>query len=56
MENVLRRLKGVLNSISDDELDYMDLFINNDFEIKEIKITSASIKLITDQYNEQEIK
>lgn len=50
--DTLKRLKGILNSIPEDELDYMDLFIDNDFQIEEIKVRDASIYLITDRYGE----
>ena len=49
MENTLIRLKRLLNSIDDDELEDMDLWIDNEDKIDVIALDSNSITLITEE-------
>lgn len=48
MKNVLVRLKGILNSMSDEELIGYDLWIDNVNTIDVIAVDNISISLITD--------
>lgn len=49
MENTLIKLKRLLNSIEDDELEDMDLWIDNEDKIDVIALDSNSITLITEE-------
>ena len=48
MDNILIKLKRLLNSIDDDELEDIDLWIDNTDNIQGIMLDDASIVLITD--------
>lgn len=47
-ENILKRLKYILNSYTDEELKDMDLWIDNSKNIEVIAVDDNSISLITD--------
>lgn len=47
-ENMLKRLKYILNSYTDEELKDMDLWIDNSKNIEVIAVDDNSISLITD--------
>ena len=47
MENVLIRIKKLLNSIDDEELKEMNLWIDNDETIDAVMLETYSITLIT---------
>ena len=48
MENILVKLKAILNGLSDEELKNYELCINNDTGVEAIVIGENSISLITD--------
>lgn len=43
---MLKRLKGILNSYSDEELDTMDLYINSNSVVGNIIVDTFSIDLV----------
>lgn len=45
---MLKQLKGILNSYSDEELDNMGLWINSNVEISYILVNKNNIDLLTD--------
>ena len=47
MDNILRKLKSVLEGLSDEELDDFELWIDNEEEIQMIAIDENAISLIT---------
>ena len=47
MNNILRKLKFVLEGLSDEELDNFGLWIDNEDEIQMIAIDENAISLIT---------
>ncbi|MFG6319588.1 MAG: hypothetical protein K1W33_07045 [Clostridia bacterium] len=47
-ENILKRLKYILNSYTDKELEEIDLWIDNTNTVDVIAVDSNSISLITD--------
>lgn len=47
MNNILRKLKSVLEGLSDEELDNFGLWIDNEDEIQMIAIDENAISLIT---------
>lgn len=47
MDNILRKLKSVLEGLSDEELDNFGLWIDNEEEIQMIAIDENTISLIT---------
>lgn len=47
MDNILRKLKSVLEGLSDEELDNFGLWIDNEDEIQMIAIDENAISLIT---------
>lgn len=49
MENVLIKLKKILNTFTDKELQEMDLYIDNSKTIKIIGIDKNDISLITEE-------
>ncbi len=49
MENVLIKLKKILNTFTDKELQEMDLYIDNSKTIKIIAIDKSDISLITEE-------
>lgn len=48
MENILVKLKAILNSLSDEELKKYDLWIDNDRGAEVIAVDDNSISLITE--------
>lgn len=48
MNGVLRKLKGILNSLDDEELKEFGLWVNNEHVISVIAIDENDISLITD--------
>lgn len=48
MEEILLKLKRLLNSIDDEELKEMELWIDNESSVDIIAIENNSISLITD--------
>ncbi len=48
MENVLVKLKGILNGLSDEELKNYELWIDNDTGVEVIAVDNNSISLITE--------
>lgn len=48
MDNILIKLKRLLNSIDDDELEDIDLWIDNTDNIQGIMLEDTSIVLVTD--------
>lgn len=48
MENILVKLKAILNGLSDEELKEYDLWIDNDKEVEVIAVDGTSISLITE--------
>lgn len=48
MDSVLRKLKAVLNGLSDKELDEFSLWINNENVVQVIAVDENAISLITD--------
>lgn len=51
MNNILRKLKSVLEGLSDEELDNFGLWIDNEDEIQMIAIDENAISLITNTKN-----
>lgn len=51
MNNILRKLKFVLEGLSDEELDNFGLWIDNEDEIQMIAIDENAISLITNTKN-----
>ena len=51
MNNILRKLKSVLEGLSDEELDEFGLWIDNEDEIQMIAIDENAISLITNAKN-----
>lgn len=51
MNNILRKLKSVLEGLSDEELDNFGLWIDNEDEIQMIAIDENAISLITNAKN-----
>lgn len=51
MNNILRKLKSVLEGLSDEELDNFGLWIDNEDEIQIIAIDENAISLITNAKN-----
>jgi hypothetical protein len=49
MENILIKLKAILNSLSDEELKEYDLWIDNDTGVELIAVDDNSIVLVTDK-------
>ena len=49
MESILRKLKAVLNGLSDEELDEFSLWIDNDCPVELIALDENSVTLITDK-------
>ena len=47
MENILVKLKAILNSLSDEELKKYDLWIDNDTGVEVIAVYNNSITLVT---------
>ena len=47
MENILVKLKAILNSLSDEELKKYDLWIDNDTGVEVIAVDNNSITLVT---------
>lgn len=47
--NALKQLKYILNSYSDEELEDIDLWINNDKYVEVIAVDENSISLITEK-------
>lgn len=47
-ENILKRLKYILNSYTDEELEEINLWIDNSDNIEVIAVDNNSISLITD--------
>lgn len=45
---MIKKLKDILNTYTDEELEDMDLWVNSSWGISEIIIDSYSIDLITD--------
>lgn len=48
MENILVKLKAILNGLSDEELKEYDLWIDNDTGVEVIAVDNNSISLITE--------
>lgn len=48
MENILVKLKAILNGLSDEELKEYDLWIDNDKGVEVIAVDGTSISLITE--------
>lgn len=48
MENILVKLKGILNGLSDEELKEYELWINNASQVEIIALDKNAITLITD--------
>ena len=48
MENILVKLKAILNGVSDEELKEYDLWIDNDKGVEVIAVDGTSISLITE--------
>lgn len=48
MENILIKLKAILNGLSDEELKEYDLWIDNDTGVEVIAVDNNSISLITE--------
>lgn len=48
MENILVKLKAILNGLSDEELKEYDLWIDNAKGVEVIAVDSTSISLITE--------
>ena len=48
MENILVKLKAILNGLSDEELKKYDLWIDNDTGVEVIAVDNNSISLITE--------
>lgn len=48
MDNVLLRLKSILNGLTDEELKNYDLWINNEETVKIIAVDDTAVVLITD--------
>lgn len=48
MENILVKLKGILNVLSDEELKNYELWIDNDAGVELIAVDHNSIVLVTD--------
>lgn len=48
MENILVKLKGILNGLSDEELKEYELWINNASQVEIIAVDKNAITLITD--------
>nr|DAY61368.1 MAG TPA: hypothetical protein [Caudoviricetes sp.] len=51
MNSILRKLKSVLEGLSDEELDNFGLWIDNEDEIQMIAIDENAISLITNAKN-----
>ena len=49
MENILIKLKAILNSLSDEELKEYDLWIDSDTGVELIAVDDNSIVLVTDK-------
>ena len=49
MQNALLKLKKLLNSIDDDELKGLDLWINNEIDIDIIAVDDNSITFVTNK-------
>lgn len=49
MENILVKLKAILNGLSDEELKKYDLWIDNDRGVEVIAVDDNSIVLVTDK-------
>ena len=49
MENILIKLKAILNSLSDEELKKYELWIDNDTGVELIAVDDNSIVLVTDK-------
>ncbi len=49
MENILVKLKAMLNSLPNKELEQMDLWIDNSKNVEVIALDDNSISLITDK-------
>lgn len=49
MENILVKLKAILNGLSDEELKKYDLWIDNDKGVEVIAVDDNSIVLVTDK-------
>lgn len=49
MENILAKLKAILNGLSDEELKEYELWINDDTGVELIAVDENSIVLITDK-------
>lgn len=47
-ENILKRLKYILNSYTDKELENLELWIDNNTGVEVIAVDDNSISLITD--------
>lgn len=48
MENILVKLKAILNGLSDEELKNYELWIDNDTGVEVIAVDNNSISLITE--------
>lgn len=48
MDNVLLKLKHLLNGLTDEELKNYDLWINNEETVKIIAVDDTAVVLITD--------
>ena len=49
MENILVKLKAILNGLSDEELKNYDLWIDNNTDVELIVVDENAIVLITDK-------
>lgn len=45
---MLKKIKGILNSYTDEELDEIDLWVNSSKEVRAIIVDDYSIDLITE--------
>lgn len=49
MENTLLKLKRILNTLDDEEVECLDLYIDNQREVDVIALDNNAISLITDE-------